>query len=92
MSVAAFDDPIKILRRHGSSPTERCSTNVTCPDVFELADGRFAVVGLDATGALDGELHKVEASRADDERIVVLPRDVMLDALRDIRRAPDTPS
>ncbi|GIF53411.1 hypothetical protein Afe04nite_79500 [Asanoa ferruginea] len=78
--------PLKILRRHGSAPRERCNTNVTCPDIFELTDGRFAVVGLDATVELDGQLAEVQAGRAAEERIVVLPREVMLAALRDVKQ------
>ncbi|GAA1872624.1 hypothetical protein [Asanoa iriomotensis] len=79
-------ESMKIVRRHGSAPAERCGTNVTCPDVFELADGRFAVMGLDATAHLDHELRALRAARAAEERIVVLPREVMLAALRDIDR------
>ncbi|MDG4821033.1 hypothetical protein O7635_04090 [Asanoa sp. WMMD1127] len=78
---------MKIVRRHGSSPKERCSTNISCPDVLELADGNFAVIGLDATEELDGELIDVEAARGAHERIVVLPREVMLAALGDIRKS-----
>jgi hypothetical protein len=85
MSVAR--GPWKIVRRHGASPAQRCSTDVTCPDVLELADGSFAVIGLDATGKLDDELATVRAARGHDEGIVVLPREVMLSALRDIASA-----
>jgi hypothetical protein len=77
---------MEIARRRGTPPVLRCSTNVTCPDVFELVDGSFAVMGRDATVQLDDKLSAVEAARAADERIVVLPREVMLDALRDLQR------
>ncbi len=77
---------MKIVRRHGTSPAQRCGTNVTCPDVFELADGRFAVIGLDATRHLEDQLAGMGAGRASDERIVVLPRDVMIAALHDVLR------
>ena len=31
-------------------------TNGTCPDIFELSDGRFAIIGTDVTEQLDGNL------------------------------------
>ena len=37
-----------ILRRLGASPRERGSMNGdTCPDIFELSDGNFAVIGTE---------------------------------------------
>ena len=55
----------------------------SCPDVFELADGRFAIIGTDATGDLDGRL-PADASRADYERIVVITRETLVRARADI--------
>ncbi|MFD7666400.1 hypothetical protein [Streptomyces sp. NPDC059788] len=57
--------------------------NGSCPDLFELSDGRFAVIGTDMTTDLDGKL-PADASRADYERIVVITRDTLLRAKSDI--------
>ncbi|MFD8075767.1 hypothetical protein ACFV3E_24320 [Streptomyces sp. NPDC059718] len=55
----------------------------TCPDIFELSDGRFAVIGTDMTSELDGALPS-DAGRADDERIVVITRETLVRAKADI--------
>jgi hypothetical protein len=71
---------LKIVRRIGASPRERGSaTGQSCPDIFELDDGDFAVIGTEATAQLDAELPP-DASRADYERIVVISRDTLLRA------------
>ena len=76
-----------IIRRIGASPVERGSANnCSCPDIFELADGRFAVIGTDLTDQLEGAL-PVDASRADYERIVVITRDTLVRAKPDIPEA-----
>lgn len=75
---------VRIVRRIGASPRERGSaTGATCPDIFELADGRFAVIGTEMTDELDGLLPS-DAGRADYERIVVISRDTLLRAKADI--------
>ncbi len=75
---------MKIVRRLGKSPAERGSAgNCSCPDIFELADGRFAIIGTDMTAELDGLL-PAGASRADYERIVVITRDTLIAAVPDI--------
>ncbi|MGN9913119.1 hypothetical protein ACTMTJ_36830 [Phytohabitans sp. LJ34] len=74
----------RIDRRLGSTPQERGSMdNGTCPDIFELSDGRFAIVGTDATAELDGHL-PADAGRASYERIVVISRETLLHAKRHI--------
>ncbi|MFF4275845.1 hypothetical protein [Streptomyces sp. NPDC001536] len=73
-----------IVRRLGDSPRQRGSlTAESCPDLFELSDGSFAVIGTDRTEELDGLL-PADAARADYERIVVITRDTLLRAKRDI--------
>lgn len=72
------------MRRIGASPRERGSlSGETCPDIFELSDGNFAVIGTEATASLDGELPP-DAARADYERIVVIDRETLVRAKRDI--------
>lgn len=74
----------QIIRRLGASPRERGSTSgATCPDIFELADGNFAVIGTDVTDSLDSDL-PADAARADYERIVVITRDTLVRAKADI--------
>ncbi|MGW5639731.1 hypothetical protein [Streptomyces sp. NPDC003832] len=58
-------------------------TGETCPDLFELSDGNFAVIGTEATAELDPHL-PTDAARADYERIVVVSRDTLIRAKKDI--------
>jgi hypothetical protein len=75
---------VKIVRRVGASPRERGSASgQTCPDIFELSDGNFAVIGREATKELDPELPP-DAARADYERIVVITRETLVRAKSDI--------
>ncbi|MFF6878079.1 MULTISPECIES: hypothetical protein [unclassified Streptomyces] len=74
----------QIIRRIGASPRERGSNSgANCPDIFELADGNFAVIGTDVTDTLDSEL-PIDASRADYERIVSISRETLVRAKADI--------
>ncbi|MDI3418786.1 hypothetical protein [Streptomyces luteolus] len=78
---------MKIVRRIGASPRERGSlSGETCPDIFELSDGNFAVIGTEATATLDAEL-PADAARADHERIVVISRETLVRAKADIPEA-----
>jgi len=73
-----------VTRRLGVSPRERsCTTGETCPDLFELSDGNFAVMGTEATAALESSLPP-DAARADYERIVVITRETLIRAKKDI--------
>ncbi|MFD3931870.1 hypothetical protein [Streptomyces sp. NPDC058614] len=75
---------MKILRRLGPSPAERGSlSGETCPDIFELSDGSFAIIGTEATAALDRKL-PADASRGEDERIIVISRETLIRAKVDI--------
>lgn len=75
---------VKIVRRIGVPPQQRGSlTGGTCPDIFELSDGSFAVIGTEATDALENELPS-DAARADYERIVVISRETLIRAKADI--------
>ena len=75
---------VSIVRRLGDSPRQRGSmSGETCPDLFELSDGSFAVIGTDRTDDLDALL-PADAARADYERIVVITRETLVRAKRDI--------
>jgi hypothetical protein len=74
----------EISRRLGATPQARGSVgNGSCPDLFELSDGRFAVIGTDMTAELAGKLPP-DAGVAPYERIVVITRDTLLRAKGDI--------
>ncbi|WP_306822807.1 hypothetical protein [Streptomyces sp. TLI_146] len=57
-----------------------------CPDVFELSTGDFAVIGEDMTDRLRGQLPD-DAGVGPGEHVVVVPRDVLVRARRDIPKA-----
>jgi hypothetical protein len=68
-------------RRIGPDPhaDDRKTANADgCPDVWELEDGRFAVIGLDMTALLSTQLPPT-VSCGPDEQIVVIPRQLLLD-------------
>ncbi|MGX1368143.1 hypothetical protein RKD19_003502 [Streptomyces canus] len=76
---------LRVVRRIGDPPKLRGSqTAQTCPDVFELSDGSFAVIGTEATEALT-PLLPADAAQADCGRIVVVvDRETLIRAKRDI--------
>lgn len=75
---------VRIARRIGVPPQQRGShTGETCPDLFELSDGNYAIIGTEATAALDPHLPP-DAARADYERIVVITRETLIRAKKDI--------
>ncbi|MER5227477.1 hypothetical protein [Streptomyces flaveus] len=72
-------------RRLGQSPQELGLTSATesCPDIWELGNGDFAVIGREGTAAYEGRLPD-GVSVASDERVVIVPRNTLLSAKRDI--------
>jgi len=73
-----------IQRRLGATPQQRGSlSGNTCPDIFELTDGSFAVIGSDCTATLEGKL-PADAGCGDHERIVVITRETLIRAKIDI--------
>ena len=75
---------MRAVRRLGVPPPMLGTSvdNGTCPDILELADGRFAVIGTDIT-------HEVKdlpagAACASYERIVAIPRVTLISAKEDI--------
>lgn len=73
--------PPIFTRRLG--PRKECLITEACPDVLELSDGDFALIGLDITDASAGRL-PVDAACGAGERIVRIPRSVLLSAIPDI--------
>lgn len=75
-----------ILRRLGPPPHANGAKTVAlngCPDMFELRDGDFAIVGIDITTEASKYL-PADAGCGPDERIVRVPRNVLIGAKRDI--------
>jgi hypothetical protein len=54
-----------------------------CPDIWELDNGDFAIIGIDITAAAIAKLPPT-AGCGPDERIVRLPRNLLVNAKRDI--------
>ena len=54
-----------------------------CPDIWELADGDFAIIGIDITEEARSAL-PLTAGCGRDERIIRLPRRIILEAKPDM--------
>lgn len=75
---------MRVVRRLGPSTKEHaCTSDLSCPDLFELSDGRYAVIGADMTAELR-PLVPADAGVAPHERIVVVSREVLMGAKGDI--------
>lgn len=72
---------LRVARRLGVAPSERggCTEASNCPDLFELACGNFAVIGMDVSAQLP---LPEDAGCSPAETVVMVPRAVLLDALR----------
>jgi len=71
------------LRRIGSGLQGYCQQTVGCPDIWELADGDFAVIGTDITDTAAPKLPPT-AGCGPGERIVRLPRNLLVNAKQHI--------
>jgi hypothetical protein len=73
------------VRRIGKTPTELGNTTGVSgsPDLLELDDGSFAVIGVDITDDL-GHQPLSDARCASNERIVRIPRNTLIAAARDL--------
>jgi hypothetical protein len=78
--------PIEFLRRIGPDPHANGRQTVAlnnCPDIFELTSGDFAVIGIDITDSAKLKLPGT-ASCGPDERIIFIPRNLLVEAKSDI--------
>lgn len=83
---ASFQPEIKFLRRLGPDPHANGAQTQAlfkCPDLFELESGDFAVIGIDVTDRAKAELPPT-ASCGPDERIVWIPRKLLVQAKSEI--------
>lgn len=77
---------MKIIRRIGPDP--HANGQMTpglsgCPEILELDNGDFAIIGADITSETAGQL-PVTVSCGPDERIVRIPRRILVAAKADI--------
>ncbi|MFD8395359.1 hypothetical protein ACFV2N_40730 [Streptomyces sp. NPDC059680] len=75
------------MRRIGSTPAERGSVGANnCPDVLELDDGDFFVIGqLHPLTAPEAErMNELGASIGEGEALVLVPRDCILAAAKQL--------
>ncbi|WP_407564833.1 hypothetical protein [Streptomyces sp. 184] len=79
------DPATTFKRRLGKSPQELGNTthDPDCPDIWELANGDIAVIGRDLTDSLGRKLPP-GVSVGTDERLVVIPRNMLIAAKQDI--------
>jgi hypothetical protein len=79
------DVSASFVRRLGKSALELGETGGRdgCPDIWELSNGDIAVVGRDVTVPYQGRL-PADLRIAADERLVVIPRDMLIAAKPDI--------
>lgn len=77
---------LTFLRRIGPDPHADGATTPAlknCPDIWQLDNGDFAIIGIEATDALQAKLPDT-ASCGPDERIVIVPRRILVGAKSDI--------
>jgi hypothetical protein len=77
---------IEFRRRIGPDPHangEQSAGCDGCPDIWELNNGDFAVIGIDITAAVIAKLPP-SAGCGPDERIVRLPRNLLVNAKQHI--------
>jgi hypothetical protein len=79
------DSTADFRRRLGRSAAElgESGATTTCPDIWELSNGDVAVIGRDLTDAYTGRLPD-DVSVGVDERIVVIPRSMVVAAKPDM--------
>ncbi len=79
------DTSASFVRRLGKSASELGETDDRdgCPDIWELSNGDIALVGRDVTTSFAGRLPE-DVKVAKDERVVVIPRSMIVAAKPDI--------
>jgi hypothetical protein len=77
---------LNIVRRYGTSPQQRGSVSgANCPDFLQLDIGDYLIIGAQLNDRNVGsQLDAHGASIGDTEAAVIVPRDVVLAAARDI--------
>ena len=84
--LRSMNAPIKFLRRIGPDPHANGAMTYAlrgCPDILELENGDFAIIGSDITAEAIGKLPPT-AGCGPDERIIRIPRKTLVLAKGDI--------
>ncbi|SDG65020.1 hypothetical protein SAMN05421505_106123 [Sinosporangium album] len=73
---------MKFMRRIGPHPHDRpqgggSTGQSSCPDIWELDSGDFAIIGFDGHNDLIGNLPH-DANCHSDERIIIIPRETLI--------------
>jgi hypothetical protein len=79
-------DPSATFARRLGKPARELGGNSGkqgCPDIWELSNGDIAVIGRNLSEAYTGRLPE-DVSLAEDERLVVIPRAMIIAAKKDI--------
>lgn len=71
------------LRRLGPNRNQHCTEAVHCPDLFEMTDGSFGIIGTDITAEAQPVLPP-SASCGPHEKIIRRPRALLIAARDDI--------
>ena len=77
---------LRVTRRIGPDPHANGAATSSldgCPDILELEDGDFVVIGVDVSADVAGKL-PFGASCGRDERVVRIPRKTLVLAKADI--------
>ena len=80
---------MEFIRRLGPDPHANGAQTpslMNCPDILEMGDGNFAVIGIDITGKAAGKLPPT-VSCGPDERVIWIPRKTLILAKPDIPEA-----
>lgn len=79
------DPNARFHRRLGKTAAElgESRTNNDCPEIWQLDNGDIAIVGRDVTAAFADRL-PADLRIGDDERLVVIPRSMIVAAKPDI--------
>lgn len=73
----------KIVKRLGVGGGKNSAGRSSCPDILELDNGDFLVIGTDVTDEMKNNL-SLNAKCADYEKIVKIPRYILISAKEDI--------
>ena len=80
----AIDELPMFIRRLGALPggTLACASGSNCPDILEMTNGDFAVIGADIT-AMSAQL-PLGSGCGPTEKVVRIPRELLIRARTDI--------
>lgn len=93
-SLSGWTSPIAFMitlptfvRRLGKAQASfSCVSLDACPEILELSDGTFAIIGKDITAESHTRL-PAGVGCGPDERVVVIPRSLLIQSKRDIPNA-----